>query len=273
MEINFKEFGLQDKEKHLIEPILERMNGKFDIQSIWKEMDYAWDKYGCDENFFDEEKYGLFYSDPIWIINGIFSEIDSESIFNRYQIANTIIDFKPKTILDFGGGMGALSRAISNLSDRTLIDIYEEYPSIVGKRFISDYPSIEFISKISKKYDLIVSTDVLEHVHDPVKLLLKMVKSLKKDGYLVIANCFRPVIKCHLPITFHWKYSFRILCKMLGLEYIGRCGLSHGHIYRKKKRAKVNKFSLKVLNSFSSLIGPLLNLLEKNLKYFLKKIT
>ena len=60
-----------------------------------------------------------------------------------------------------------------------------------------------------------------------------MIKSVKTGVYLVIANCFYPVIKCHLPQNFHLKYTFNQFTKMLGLEVIGLLEDSHATIYKK----------------------------------------
>ncbi|OEZ33325.1 hypothetical protein AS144_05145 [Francisella endosymbiont of Amblyomma maculatum] len=56
---------------------------------------------------------------------------------------------------------------------------------------------------------------------------------MKTDGYLVIANCFYPVIKCHLPQIFYLKYTLNQFAKMLGLKVIGLLEDSHATIYKK----------------------------------------
>jgi SAM-dependent methyltransferase len=85
----------------------------------------------------------------------------------------------------------------------------------------------------SQSADVLVSTDVLEHVPDPLHLLAKMVDAVKPGGHLLIANCFYPVILCHLPCTFHLRYSFDTFCQALGLEVLGPCEGSHATIYRR----------------------------------------
>ncbi|MFV9931190.1 MAG: hypothetical protein AB8V10_06410 [Francisella endosymbiont of Hyalomma asiaticum] len=60
-----------------------------------------------------------------------------------------------------------------------------------------------------------------------------MIKSVKTDDYLVIANCFHPVIKCHLPQIFHLKYTLNQFVKILGLEDTGLLEDSHATIYKK----------------------------------------
>jgi len=67
----------------------------------------------------------------------------------------------------------------------------------------------------------LIAIDVLEHVPDPLINFAEMIKSVKLSGYLVIANNFRPVIKCHLPQVFHFRYTFNQFAIMMGLEVIG----------------------------------------------------
>jgi hypothetical protein len=60
-----------------------------------------------------------------------------------------------------------------------------------------------------------------------------MVDAVRPGGHLFIANCFYPVILCHLPCTFHLRYSFDNFCRALGLEVLGPCEGSHATIYRR----------------------------------------
>jgi len=57
--------------------------------------------------------------------------------------------------------------------------------------------------------------------------MLKMLRDM------LIANCFYPVILCHLPCTFHLRYSFDAFCQALGMEVLGNCEGSHAKIYRR----------------------------------------
>ena len=40
---------------------------------------------------------------------------------------------------------------------------------------------------------------------------------MKPDGLLVFVNCFYPVIQCHLPENFHFRFSFNKIMEELGL--------------------------------------------------------
>ncbi len=48
----------------------------------------------------------------------------------------------------------------------------------------------------------------------PLILLAKMIGKIKLNSQLIIYNCFYPLIKCHLPATFHFRYSFAQFCSL-----------------------------------------------------------
>ena len=76
-----------------------------------------------------------------------------------------------KTILDFGCGKGKLAKELS-------FDIDEYDPAIEGKEIIP-----------KQQYDLVITTDVLEHIHiDQIGLLLDDIMDLKPK-YFVNAIC------------------------------------------------------------------------------------
>lgn len=72
---------------------------------------------------------------------------------SRYvkRIVSHIEQNKPKSILDFGCGKGNLVKELSKLG----ITVHEYDPAIVGKEKIPQ-----------KQYDMIITTDVLEHLYE-----------------------------------------------------------------------------------------------------------
>ena len=169
-------------------------------------------------------------------------------------------------ILDYGGGFGTLARLIADKNPSLLVDIYEPHPSNYSKQKISDYLQTQFISNIKEKYDVLVSTDVLEHVPDPLKTFEKMILSVKGRGYLIIANNFFPVIKCHLPQTFHLRYTFNLFAKFMGLVIIGPLEGSHATIFVKKSNKSVNWPVVRLSEKISKGLFPLIELLKPALR-------
>jgi hypothetical protein len=101
-----------------------------------------------------------------------------------------------------------------------------------------------------------VSTDVLEHVPDPIVLMGAIVESVRPRGHLLIANCFYPVILCQLLCTFHLSYSFESFCRALSLEVLGPCEGSHATIYRRAQVVAPDWPRLRALEQRSQRLFP-----------------
>lgn len=218
--------------------------GQFDmgqpppIEEIWREMDKAWDSLGLSSGSQPgEEQLANFYCHPVWILNGLFSASDPQSSANREAIAKMVFELPARNIADYGGGMGELAIRISRMNPDRHIEIIEPYPSELGRHRITRYANISYVSELQGPYDLIIAQDVLEHLGDPVGLVSQLSNASAVGGYLIFANCFYPVIKCHLPATFHLRETFGWVAKGAGLEYIGNVtGVEHASIFRKTGR-------------------------------------
>lgn len=238
-------------------------------EQIWRMVDDVWEQLGCDNKNLNWEKISAFYSHPVWILNGFFIEQHDLSVQHRKSISNWINlnSEKINYIVDYGGGMGTLARIVAESNPNFSIDIYEPYPSQVAIKRLTSYPTIKFVDKLEKcTYDCLVCTDVLEHVADPLTLFAQMISSVKIGGYLIIANCFAPVIKCHLPITFHLRYTFKIFAKLMGLKLMGACQGSHANVYVKEMEISLNWRTIRQLEALSKSIYPVINSLHESCK-------
>ena len=82
----------------------------------------------------------------------------------------------------------------------------------------------------SKKYQLIVSTEVFEHLHDPKAVFKTLLERVEEGGYLALQTQFHPndteafkgwyyrLDPTH--IVFFTPRTFRTLCEITGCEYI-----------------------------------------------------
>jgi hypothetical protein len=240
------------------------------VDDIWQLMDEVWDKLGCDNKNINWEKINEFYKHPIWILNGIFTEYDPASIHNRQAIADWVFlnQHKISSCLDYGGGFGSLSRLVSDNSSEISIDIYEPHPTTVALSKSEKYYKVNYIDTIEKHYDLLVSTDVLEHVPDPLKLLSEMVEYTNFEGYMILANCFYPDIKCHLPVTFHLRFTFNFFTKMMGLRSLGRCNNTYAFLYQKRSNKIINWKLIRLCEGLSQILFPFLGLAYRGYKLF-----
>lgn len=106
---------------------------------------------------------------------------------NNFIVANIIDKIKLKKnhrILDFGAGIGTLSEIIYQ---KTMI---KPVCAEVDKKNISILTKKKFkvidISKSKAKFDLIFSSNVLEHIKDDVEILKSLRSLLAKDGILYL---------------------------------------------------------------------------------------
>ncbi|WP_302556457.1 bifunctional 2-polyprenyl-6-hydroxyphenol methylase/3-demethylubiquinol 3-O-methyltransferase UbiG [Desulfovibrio piger] len=184
------------------------------LEEIWALMDLAWAATKAD--LADSQSLDTFYSHPVWTLNGIFTETHEESIYNRKVFADHIAATQPTRIADYGGGFGALARLLAKRLPSASIDVVEPYPSELALSLCKNFSNIRFVNRLSGAYDVIVALDVLEHVPAPLDLVYDLSRYTHKNSYLLLANCFYPVIKCHLPCTFYLRDTFDFLMKKMG---------------------------------------------------------
>jgi 2-polyprenyl-3-methyl-5-hydroxy-6-metoxy-1,4-benzoquinol methylase len=268
MYIDLTDEDLTKKEREDIRRLLQRKSELIttDLEQIWYLMDLVWDDYGCDNRKLDWENITKFYSHSVWLLNGLFIEQDNISMGHRHAISDWIVKNNFKNIVDYGGGFGTLARLVAQKNKNIKMNVYEPHPSQFGLKRANKFKNINIIRELDRDYDCLMSTDVLEHTPDPLKNFFEMIGSVEVGGHLVVANCFYPVIKCHLPQGFHFRYSFNIFAKIMGLRYIGIVEGSHAIIFKKIEDKKVNWLKIRVFEKLSKsvffIISPVINILK-----------
>ena len=220
--------SLSKKEVNYLKKIFIRFKGLPDISELWRLMDETWVELSCDSKKIDN-RVKKFYKHPIWLVNGLFSSIDSQSVEFRKIFTSWIKTQAPKRVADFGGGFGTLASFIGKELPNTQIEIIDPHPNPAVKKYRS-FKNVKFAKRFTGKYDLIIATDVFEHLSDPITDLKKTGKYLHKGGWYLIANCFEPVIMCHLPQHFHLRATWDYIMKAMGYE-IGE-KVAYGRAYR-----------------------------------------
>ena len=180
----------------------------------------------------------------------MFIEQHALSMQHRAAISDWITARNIKSVVDYGGGFGTLARLIARKNTECTINVYEPHPNEVFIQKTRNFHNIKIVKSLHI-CDCLVCTDVLEHVDNPLSLFSEMVNSVSKNGYLIIANNFTPIIKCHLPHTFHLRYTFNLFAKVMGLTKIGPLKGSHATIFKKENPFDYNLNTMKKYENLS----------------------
>ena len=226
--------------------VFERFGGYPELEQVWEVMDEPWLELRCDPEVMDE-RIGAYYSHPVWLLNGLFIEQHRQSIENRKRFRDWVVKKKPKRVAEFGGGFGGLARMIGEAMPSVEVEVIEPHPHPVAIARAGKTRNVRYQPELSGKYDMIIATDVFEHVPDPLMLAYNTVSYLRDNGLYLFANCFYPVILCHLPQTFHLRFSWKPIMKALGLQYGEK--VVYGESYRRSGAGDLGKAQLKEQSS------------------------
>lgn len=158
--------------------------------------------------FEQKERYDLHDNDP--------EHEGYRAYFGRFLDFVLPLVEDPKTALDFGCGRSTL-----------LADLMRER-GIVCDYYDPIYYPVK--PNHSKKYGLIVSTEVFEHLHDPKTVFSGLYSMLEKGGYLAIQTQFHPnnteafkkwyYHQDPTHIVFFTSKTFQVLCDLYGFGHI-----------------------------------------------------
>ena len=109
----------------------------------------------------------------------------------RKLVLSTILkkySINKKIILDYGCGVGINLGMLSKFGKVFYYDTSRLAINYVRKKYTNKnfFININKLYKYKKKFDLIVATDVIEHIKNDKKEIIKISYLLKKDGYLLI---------------------------------------------------------------------------------------
>jgi len=235
------ELFLEQAEVPPVSKMLERVHGPvLRLEDIWRLMDGVWDEMGLDNIRPDWGRIGEYYAHPVWLLNGLFVETDPVSRGQREAWRDWLVNdvsecSQPTRVADYGGGFGSLAALLAEDSAID-IDIVDPHPPPPARRRFLHQENVRFVPNLGVEYDYLFCSDVLEHVPDPVGTLVHLVEATKSGGKLMIANNFFPVISCHLPSTFHLRYSFTLIAHLSGLRNRGCLSCGHGQVFERISR-------------------------------------
>jgi len=139
-----------------------------------------------------------------------------KAYFQRFLNFTLPLVAKPKHALDFGCGASSL---LSSLLKKEGIEC-DYYDPIYHPNTL----------KNGKKYDLIVSTEVFEHLQQPREVFENLLEMLEESGYLAIQTQFHPnsveafkkwyYHQDPTHIVFFTAHTFKVLSKMYACEFV-----------------------------------------------------
>ena len=146
-----------------------------------------------------------------WDENGKFKVLHQIRKIRIKYILNQLKNKKIKNldILDLGCGGGLVCEPLSRLgANVTGIDFVKNNISVAKLHAKQKKLNITYINKdiekldLTKKFDLIILFEVLEHLEDWKKFLLKINNNLKSNGLIIISTINRTLISKYLAIYF-----------------------------------------------------------------------
>jgi 2-polyprenyl-6-hydroxyphenyl methylase/3-demethylubiquinone-9 3-methyltransferase len=267
MSIDFEGAGFSEYEMSLIKKCISMLpDGKLDQRKIWYLLDKIWESCECNNKKVSRGNIARFYSHPVWLMNGLFIENDEISMRMRRLISDWIVQnaqcLSIHRIVDYGGGFGTLARLIAEKNGDLKVDILEPYPAVSAKKRLILYPNVSFFTALDANYDALLCIDVLEHVPDPLWNLSEMIASVRSEGHLLFGNNFTPVVKCHLPATFHLRYMFNRFATLMGIKFLGTLQDTHVAIYKKTSDTTFDWPKIRLMEKISKFFFPFLRILH-----------
>lgn len=208
---------IKSEDRQWLASVFERFAGYPNLEQLWALKDEVWQAMGCDPKVMDA-RIGAYYSHPVWLLGGLFIEQHAQSLANREQFMDWVVRHSPKRVADFGGGFGTLARMIGAALPESSVEVIEPHPHPVAIARAQKTANVRYRPEMVGDYDILLATDVFEHVPDPLQLVYETAQRLRIGGRYLIANCFFPVIRCHLPQTFHFRHSWDAALQAMGLE-------------------------------------------------------
>lgn len=123
----------------------------------------------------------------------LFYNFNLERVKVAVKLLEKEVCLKGKEILDIGGGVGLLSLVVSKRkANVTLLDKNEWMLGIAKSLFLENNAKVEIMKgdilsfNSGRKYDIVICSDVIEHVSNKLSLIKKIKKLMKKNGILFV---------------------------------------------------------------------------------------
>ena len=213
------------------------------IPVFFEQSDYT-RNYDQISNFhLKSENENPFISEEMWL------EMEN-STFNLLKK----FSFKNARILDAGVGTGRILERINEVN-KFGVDISLEYLKISKEKGIDVCASmLEDLPYYDEFFDIIISTDVLEHVLDLNAVLFELKRILKRGGIMIIRVPYRENLSPYLDPSYPYEYvhlrnfdEFSIRALMEKIIKIDTIQFEKTAFLSGKR--KLNFFKIRILNS------------------------
>lgn len=130
-----------------------------------------------------------------------------ESVFDEQGLPDwKIVDYKKvkgKKFLSIGGGMGADMWFLTDANEVVLLDASKQGVRVANKHGVKAkiFDVTRKLPYPDESFDVVVLKDILEHVLEPVELLMEAKRVVKRRGYIIVS----------LPNHFWWWFRIRML--------------------------------------------------------------
>ena len=158
--------------------------------------------------------------------------------FNKstFSVHTQILDSvrEQSKVLDVGCAEGYLSKIIASKECEVVgIELDKEAGQKAGKYckevVIGNIESIELNKEYYNYFDFVILADVLEHLQDPLQILIKFKKYLKDDGFIIIS----------VPNIANWSIRFKLLTGNFDYENQGILDEEHLRFFTEKTVKKL----------------------------------
>lgn len=146
------------------------------------------------------------------------------------EVINSVKN-KDIKILEVGSGLGYLTYALNQANFNTIgIDISKEAVDNAISNFGNYYENkdvFDYSEKMRGKYDIIILTEVIEHIHNPLEFITTLKKMINKDGKIIVTTPNKSIFPkeviwdTELPPVHWWWFSetsFLYMANELGMD-------------------------------------------------------
>ena len=222
---------LHDGERaYHLSKVLVRCGGHLLLKQLCQQMDEPGHALGCDPSHLDEW-VSAYYNNPVWLLNGLFIDQDPESLAHGQAITLWAAANRPTRVADYGGGYGGLARLLGAALPEGQVEVVEPHPHPAAIALSANTPNVRYIPELTGSYDLLIATDVFEHVPDPIGLVASSAAHLRIVGVYLMANFFAPVMACHLPQLFQLSIGWDQVMRAMGLQPLEK--VKYGRVYER----------------------------------------